>query len=435
MPFLSVIIPVYNVESYLDECLQSILNQIDIDYEVILVDNAATDRSGCICDSYAARYKHIKTIHQDVNNLPAGARNAGLRIATGNYVHFCDSDDYYRDGIFSQIKDLLQCSAPDVLIGRFVCVPEKGAYITNDVALDPDVFKGCCSSSMAEYLLSLPNLLCTSWRLIVSRELLMANRITFPEGCHSEDEEWFPKVICCANTFALLHKPFYCYRPRAIGSVTATKEYLNSKSHLIVTLHLLRFLHEKNYEDARRDLIYSRVDFLLGLFATRCDTFGRRELHELADIIEKNMDIFPLVAKLSRNYYLFELINVYGPYIGICMYRTLVVETTLELMYGQEGKEMIYVFPTGYNGEGTARILQNAGYNVKGFLDNSKQKAGCVINGLPVSLPSSLERMSPETRDGIFVIVTIQSERIAQFIKKQLRELGLREFQFASRIY
>lgn len=435
MPILSVIIPVYNVESHLEECLQSILNQIDIDYEVILVDNASTDRSGCICDAYAARYKHIKTIHQDVNSLPAGARNAGLRIATGNYVHFCDSDDYYINGVFLQIKDLLQCSGPDVLMGRFVCVPEKGAYITSDVTLDPDVFKGCCSNSMAEYLLSLPNLLCTSWRLIVSRELLLANCITFPEGCHSEDEEWFTKVICCANTFALLHEPFYCYRPRAIGSITATKEYLNSKSHLIVTLHLLRFLHEKNYEDARRNLIYSRVDFLLGLFATRCDTFCRRELHELADIIEKNMDIFPLIAKLPRNYYLFELINVYGPFIGICMYRTLVVETTLELLYGQEDKEMIYVFPTGYNGEGTARILQNAGYNVKGFLDNSEQKAGCVINGLSVSLPSTLERMSPETLAGIFVIVTIQSEHIAQLIKKQLRELGLRDFQFASRIY
>lgn len=169
-------------------------------------------------------------------------------------------------------------------------------------------------------------------------------------------------------------------------------------------------------------------------FATRCDTFGRRELHELADIIEKTMDVFPLVANLSRNYYLFELINVHGPFIGICMYRTLVIETTLKLLYGQEGKG-IYVFPTGYNGEGTARILQNAGYNVTGFLDNSEQKAGCVINGLPVSLPSILEHMSPETRDGIFVIVAIQSERSAQLIKKQLRELGLREFQFASRIY
>ncbi|WP_042353090.1 glycosyltransferase family 2 protein [Bacillus massiliigorillae] len=435
MPILSIIIPVYNVESYLDECLQSILNQIDIDYEVILVDNAATDRSGPICDAYAARYKHINTIHLDVNSLPAGARNAGLRIATGKYVHFCDGDDYFIKGIFLRIKDLLQSSGSDVLIGRFVCIPEKGAYITNDVTLNPDVFNGSCSSSMAEYLLSLPNLLCTSWRLIVNRELLLANCITFPEGCHSEDEEWFLKVICCANTFSLMHEPFYCYRPRAIGSVTATKEYLNSKSHLIVTLHLLRFLHEKNYEDARRDLIYSRVDFLLGLFATRCDTFSRRELYELANIIEKNMDIFPLVSKLPRNYYLFELINVYGSFIGIYMYRTLVVETTLELLYGQEGKDGIYVFPTGYNGEGTARILQNAGYNVKGFLDNSEQKAGCVINGLPVSLPSTLERMSPETRDRIFVIVTIQSEHIAQLIKKQLRELGLRDSQFTSRIY
>ncbi|MEK4849523.1 glycosyltransferase family 2 protein [Paenibacillus sp. FSL H7-0756] len=434
MPLLSIIIPVFNAEQYIEECLESILNQAFSDYEIILIDDASKDNSGHICDAYAAQYEQIEVIHLEVNSLPAVARNIGLNMSKGKYVHFCDNDDYYIDGIFSHIADKLRDCAPSVLMGQFISIPEKGAFITKDVPLNPEVFIQSDSSQMSEYLLTIPNLLCTPWKIIVNRELLISNNITFPEGYHSEDEEWFPKVICCANTFALLEEPFYCYRPRAMGSITSTKSYLHSKSHLVVAFHLLRFLNEKKFEDARSEFLYSRIDFLLGLFSTRCSTFLREELREIAMIIQSNMDIFPLIAELSRRQSLHELVRGYGAYIGICLYRTYVIETTVELLHGKGNRE-IYVFPTGYNGEGTAKILQNAGYDVKGFIDNSEKKEGCIINGLPVSLPYILKRMPPESLSSIFVIVSVQSDSVANSIINQLRELGLHDSQFSSKIY
>lgn len=129
MPLLSIIIPVYNVQNYLDECLISILNQEFKDYEIILINNASKDNSGAICDSYALKHPQIKVIHLEVNALPGGARNVGLQHAVGEYIHFCDSDDYYLTGSLSKVADTLISFSPSVLIGQFICNPEKGAFL------------------------------------------------------------------------------------------------------------------------------------------------------------------------------------------------------------------------------------------------------------------------------------------------------------------
>ena len=434
MPLLSIVIPVHNVENYIEECLKSILNQNFNDYEVILVNDASTDRSGEICDEYASKYKNIKVIHLKGNSLPGGARNAGLKKAEGEYIHFCDSDDYYLDNVFSYISENIKKSFPTVLLGQFISLPEKGAYVCKDVKLDPDIFISGDSITLARYLLGIPNFLCTVWRFIVKREFLMSNNIMFPEGCISEDEEWVIRMMCSADRFALLTEPFYCYRPRAYGSLTSKKTYLHSKSKLIVSFNLLRFLKCKKYEDFRKELIYSKVNMLLGSFATRCDTFNSEQIQELADIIEKSSDVVSALNQIPDRRDLYCYINNYGAYKGLSLYCEHVVNETLRLVHGKEDKD-IFIFPTGNNGESTARILQNAGYNVKGFFDNSRTKNNCIINTLPVRLPGVLKDMSPEELENIFVVVTNQQRHVANEIMDQLRGYGLNDSQFVSRIY
>lgn len=93
MELFSIIIPVYNVEKYLDRCVESVLRQIYRNYEVILVDDGATDNSGNMCDEWAKKDSRIKVIHQANKGLP-GARNSGMKIAAGDYIFFLDSDDF-----------------------------------------------------------------------------------------------------------------------------------------------------------------------------------------------------------------------------------------------------------------------------------------------------------------------------------------------------
>ncbi|HDK7167355.1 glycosyltransferase family 2 protein [Clostridium sp.] len=435
MPLLSIVIPVYNVQNYLEQCLNSILDQDFKDYEVILVDNASTDKSGGICDNYALEYENIKVVHLYKNCLPAGARNIGLKNAMGKYVHFCDSDDYYTKNSFSYISNTINETFPDVIVGKFICKPEKGAFHFNDVNYNIRIFKEMNTDAIVGHLLNFSDSICTVWRFIANRKFLIKNKITFLEGYNCEDEEWVPKLICTANTFSLIEEPFYCYRPRKSGSITSTKTYMNSsRSQLATAISLLKFLKEKNCIGIRKKYIMSRVKFLIGLFATRCDTFIRSEMIELAKIIEDNMEYFNCLKEISKTGEFFDFVNRYGSCIGLSLYRTYIIEKTVEKVYGNEDKK-IYIFPTGYNGEGTARILKNEGYKVEGFLDNSNTKNGCIIDGLEVNLPSILKNIDDEKLSNIFIVISTQKRQVVEILRNQLKSLNIKENQFAIRIY
>lgn len=427
-------IPVYNVEKYLERCINSILNQNFKDYEILLVNDASTDKSGEICDYYALKYKNIRVIHLKDNLLPGGARNVGLKNAVGEYVHFCDSDDYYMPNVFQCIESKLKEVYPDLLIGQFVSKPEKGAYVCNSVQISKEKIEENDSLSLIEHILDTPNFLSTVWRFVLKRKFLISNNIEFPEKCYSEDEEWVPKVLCDVKTFSVLESPFYCYCPRAVGSITAAKTYMNSKSKLLVSFNLLRFLKEKNYNDIRRNLIYSRVNMLMGTFSTRCDTFSTQEIYELANIVDANMDVISFFNEINNHREFYNYISTHGSQKGLALYCDYVVNKTLELVKDNANKD-IYIFPTGNNGESTARILRKAGYKVKGFLDNSEHKNNCYIDELPVSLPSILKNMPESELNNLFIIVSVQQREIANIIMNQLRGYGIDDSQYVSRIY
>lgn len=124
---ISVIIPVFNIATYLPQCLDSILSQSYSDLQIILVDDGSTDNSGTICDAYAAKDTRIVVIHQE-NRGAAAAKNAGLRIATGKYLSFVDSDDYLEPNAYahmikllnSQQADVIQCSFNDVYVDKTI---------------------------------------------------------------------------------------------------------------------------------------------------------------------------------------------------------------------------------------------------------------------------------------------------------------------------
>ena len=123
---ISIVIPIYNVEKYLPRCVESVLNQSYENLEIILVNDGSPDNSGVICDLYAKSDDRVVVVHQ-VNRGLSGARNAGMRIMTGDYVYFLDSDDYINhDTIEILSKRLEGQDGPDIIIGKINMVNEKG---------------------------------------------------------------------------------------------------------------------------------------------------------------------------------------------------------------------------------------------------------------------------------------------------------------------
>ena len=132
MPLFSIIIPVYNVEKYLNKCVDSVLNQTFTDFEVILVDDGSTDNCPAICDSYAEKDKRVKVIHKPNGGL-INARKSGLEIADGNYIGFVDSDDWIEPEMYELFANMIKKYSPDMVLSDFYF--DNGNELTNSIQL------------------------------------------------------------------------------------------------------------------------------------------------------------------------------------------------------------------------------------------------------------------------------------------------------------
>ena len=130
---ISVIVPVYNAEQFVDRAVQSVLCQMDGSLELILVDDGSKDRSGDICDAYAAEYENVRVIHKE-NGGTSSAKNMGIQIAAGRYISFMDSDDYLEPTAYAEIRGVIERNEPD-------CIDFGWRYVSNGGAMAPAFHK------------------------------------------------------------------------------------------------------------------------------------------------------------------------------------------------------------------------------------------------------------------------------------------------------
>ena len=217
--FFSIIVPVYNVEKYLKECIESILFQTYKDYEVILVNDGSTDSSGSICDYYAELYKNIKVIHKK-NGGQSSARNIGIATANGEYLIFIDSDDYIVSNDFlcvlkSKLKnqDFILYKHQKFNDGNaefenckytFSIINENDSYVTAiGKLIYNDAFYGM------------------AWVKAVNKQFLIDNQIFFDESLVCEDMDWNYNLVTNASSLTFVDKAFVAYRQRE-NSVTSS---------------------------------------------------------------------------------------------------------------------------------------------------------------------------------------------------------------------
>lgn len=225
-PFFSIIVPIFKVERYLEQCLKGVLEQTCNDYELILVDDGSPDRCGEICDMYAKEDGRVKVIHKKNGGL-SSARNAGLDIAIGEYIVFLDSDDFWDDlNALDEIKKNLTDSVADVLI-----IPFKRYYEdsnTYTLAMQEKVNRILvCSNNKnesTEYLIKYNLFRASACSKIIRRHIVSEHYMRFIVGCLSEDMDWCGDILLYCNKFDYYNNPFYCYRQQRGGSITANGE-------------------------------------------------------------------------------------------------------------------------------------------------------------------------------------------------------------------
>lgn len=219
--FFSIIVPVYNVEDYLSQCLESILCQSVTNFELILINDGSTDSSLEICRQYLQNFHQIKLIDKENGGL-SDARNKGLLAAIGDYIIFTDSDDYWVGSeVLRDLNNLIKDSKPDLIIHE-----ESRFFSEKDVACKYNQrFIKNKSGRVEDEILNLVYYdlyVASAWDKVIKRSILIDNQLFFPVGKKSEDIEWCGKLLQHIKTFSIYTKSFYTYRQVRQGSITTT---------------------------------------------------------------------------------------------------------------------------------------------------------------------------------------------------------------------
>lgn len=210
--FFSIVIPIHNSEKYLKQCFESILNQTCKDFEVILVNDGSSDGSARICDQYCNLDARFKVIHREKGGGAASARNAGTRIATGEYIIYIDSDDYIENSSFFSDVQEQALKGFDIICYKFRKYYEDTNEMTSCSFSIPEIENGESVGSYVSKLVKSDAFYCAPWTKSFRRKILEEGNIQFQEGLLSEDQEWYYHVLIGAKTIVGIDKSYIVYR-------------------------------------------------------------------------------------------------------------------------------------------------------------------------------------------------------------------------------
>lgn len=283
-PSISVIVPIYNVESYLEKCLDSIVTQSLDNFEVVLVNDGSTDSSGEIAQKYADEYSFVTLITQQNQGL-GGARNTGIEHAAGDFFLFVDSDDYLlKDTLSSIYKKIIEENA-DMLIFGFTSVDINGNTLSEESQIS---FKGNSLRVCPEILLGAP----AAWNKLIHRDLFLKTGIRFPPRVWYEDLRTTTKLYIYAKKIVYINQSFYRYLKRP-GSIMNIDKADRISEIIDAVEDVFSYYREKNLFDAYKQemefIALNHIYYLGSLHVVALD----RKHHLLKTFYSYMQDHFP----------------------------------------------------------------------------------------------------------------------------------------------
>lgn len=384
---VSVIIPVYNVEKYLGDCLDSVLNQTLEDLEVICIDDASPDRCGMILDSYAEKDSRVHVIHLPDNHMQGYGRNLGLDQAKGEYVYFLDSDDLISR---SALEELYTIASEDFLDGIFFDAkplfeerrfalkhsdydrPRKGCY-RDEIYAGPELFEAFSLQSDWSVLVQ-----CQFWK----RFFLIEQKVRFLEETEHEDE-WFSfQAILLAQRVRYVPEPYFTHRYRSDSVMTREAHPKDFHGYFINYRAMVDFVEEHDLVTPGTENnifhIYERILQFYDIFDAQEDPLSWFRTED-----ERRDYLYLRHAKHGKVFYQNILARMIEDEDGDSSILDLIAAGEIE----------IWIYGAGIIGRKVCSVFENLNYVVGGFLvsetkDNPRAVLGRKVFGIDEVCPS-----------------------------------------------
>ncbi len=306
-PKISVILPIYNVEPYIEECLDSILNQTMIDdIEVIMVDDGSSDDSRYAIERYALDYDNFHAYHKE-NEGSGIARNYGLEKANGEYIHFCDPDDYIKPDFYERIYEFAKSSPNADFV--FVNSSRFGNWHIWEGILYKTTFENIDGAIESTNIRENTNFVWDTgvWNKLIKKDFLMEKNIRFPnENIVSQDLVFTIKLHCLANEIAANPDIYYYWRFRQTkDSVTQQKGRIKSFTDRLRVIELIReFFRENNIEEEILNAEYDKwLNHDLKDYIKRINEYPEEYHEEKLSEVRRILNDVPKYIKENLNSY------------------------------------------------------------------------------------------------------------------------------------
>lgn len=248
---ISVIVPVYNTEHYLHCCIDSILSQTFIDFELLLIDDGSKDSSGRICDKYKRKDERIRVFHKD-NGGVSSARNLGLDNAKGEYITFLDSDDWIAPQMLDEVYKAAMVNEADM-----VFVDINYHYPGKDIPHKTYRWLGKPKKALVDYLYQTRS--CPGWGLIRS-SIIEENHYRFPENLTIyEDFYMMIRLVFQSNVIVQVEKPLYNYRMQELSIVHTTMHERTLKDQRWAYESILQYFKDNGVYELYAPSLYGRI--------------------------------------------------------------------------------------------------------------------------------------------------------------------------------
>ncbi len=262
----SVIMPVFNVEKYIRKSVDSVLKQTYQNIEVLLVDDGSTDNCPKICDDYAELDSRVRVIHKKNGGL-SDARNFGIDAASGDYVVFLDSDDYWSsDTALEKAARKLEMEKSDVMLFFFKYLFEDENNRITEYNSEFEKIEINMESKKTQLTDLIKNniYISSAWAKIIKRQLFKDNDLYFVKGVYSEDIEWSARLMMYASSFSVLNESFYIYiqRGTSIAHSLRRKNIVDAKNNVMKALAMADSIDEELKEAFMNYISYQYITVL-----------------------------------------------------------------------------------------------------------------------------------------------------------------------------
>lgn len=302
---ISFIIPVYNVENYIEECINSIACQDSTMFNIVLVDDGSSDKSGQICDQYSMQYDFIKTYHKKNGGL-SDARNYGIKYANSKYIIFVDADDYIDENFIEHIKSIE--INEDLILLNAVKYYDKNKMINLNNGYEKLKLSYQSKTLLLKDFCSLNKYPASACDKMVKKDIIINNNLFFVKGQLSEDIEWTLNLLLSIDSINYINTKYYYYRQNRKGSITKS---FNLK-HFYDIYNVLVKYTKKDCSDEKQKYINGLLSYEYLMLLSSVNSFNRNERKELFNQLRK----YSFLLKQGQ-YKRVKIINVIVSIIGL----------------------------------------------------------------------------------------------------------------------